>query len=80
MEVSSGCRTTPTALPQANMEAPRTPLEDLVPFTGSAFWELPGSSEGGEKKQKAGPPKERQSPQRATLTHCPDTFPKSCGS
>ena len=26
---------------QINMEAPRTPLEDLVPFTASAFWELP---------------------------------------
>ena len=26
------------------MEAPRIPLEDLVPFTGSAFWELPALS------------------------------------
>ena len=30
----------PSTLPQTNMEAPRTPLEDLVPFT-EAFWELP---------------------------------------
>ena len=29
-----------STLPQTNMEAPRTPLEDLVPFT-EAFWELP---------------------------------------
>ena len=32
-------------LVQTNMEAPRTPLEDLVPFT-EAFWELPCLSEG----------------------------------
>ena len=33
-------------LPQANMEAPRTRLEDLAPST-DAFWELPCSSEKG---------------------------------
>ena len=33
-------RKTGGTLPKAFMEAPRTPLEDLVPFT-EAFWELP---------------------------------------
>ena len=28
------------SLPQTKMEAPRTPLQDLVPFP-QAFWELP---------------------------------------
>ena len=41
LKKAMGQRSSPKpTFPQTNMEAPRTPLEDLVPFA-EAFWELP---------------------------------------